>query len=170
MPLEAGRQLEPYEIVSSIGAGGMGAVYQGPRHEARPPGTTAREHACPLLCYRRSRKNMNRQPTDILCQKLLESFAELTQVLTSDAGKKTFDIETSAHSAEAFNELRRLHRSLRQYAEKSKALTYVGFVGHFSGREVEHDQLAATLFQCGSRPAHRLAPDGQSEHLDHTQE
>ena len=75
---------------------------------------------------------MNRQPTDILCQKLLESFAELTQVLTSDAGKKTFDIETSAHSAEAFNELRRLHRSLRQYAEKSKALTYVGFVGHFS--------------------------------------
>ena len=28
MPLEAGRQLEPYEIVSSIGAGGMGAVYQ----------------------------------------------------------------------------------------------------------------------------------------------
>ena len=33
MPLEAGRQLGPYEIVSAIGAGGMGVVYtaQDPR-------------------------------------------------------------------------------------------------------------------------------------------
>ncbi len=28
MPLEAGRQLGPYEIVSAIGAGGMGEVYK----------------------------------------------------------------------------------------------------------------------------------------------
>ena len=28
MPLEAGRQLEPYEIISAIGAGGMGEVYK----------------------------------------------------------------------------------------------------------------------------------------------
>ena len=27
MPLEAGRQLGPYEILSAIGAGGMGEVY-----------------------------------------------------------------------------------------------------------------------------------------------
>ena len=28
MPLEAGRQLGPYEIVSALGAGGMGEVYK----------------------------------------------------------------------------------------------------------------------------------------------
>ena len=28
MPLEAGRQVRPYEIVSAIGAGGMGEVYK----------------------------------------------------------------------------------------------------------------------------------------------
>ena len=28
MPLEAGRQLGPYEILSPIGAGGMGDVYK----------------------------------------------------------------------------------------------------------------------------------------------
>ncbi len=28
MPLEAGRQLGPYEIVSAIGAGGMDEVYK----------------------------------------------------------------------------------------------------------------------------------------------
>ncbi len=28
MPLEAGRQLGPYEILSPIGAGGMGEVYK----------------------------------------------------------------------------------------------------------------------------------------------
>ena len=28
MPLDAGRQLGPYEVVSAIGAGGMGEVYK----------------------------------------------------------------------------------------------------------------------------------------------
>jgi predicted phosphohydrolase len=75
---------------------------------------------------------MNDGSADVLCQNLLASLKALKNILCSDGGITTFDIEHNAKSADVFQELRRLERSLQQYAEKNAALLYVGFVGHFS--------------------------------------
>ena len=69
---------------------------------------------------------------DVLCEGLLAALEDLDSLLTSEDGRDIFDVKTDATSSEAHNELRRLRRSLDQYTEKSSALLYVGFVGHFS--------------------------------------
>lgn len=75
---------------------------------------------------------MKSQEKDVLCQKILDTLNHLDDIISDSDSCAVFDIEKNAECYETHHELNRLRRSLEQYTEKSAALLYVGFLGHFS--------------------------------------
>ena len=95
---------------------------------------------------------MDIENKDIVCSKILSSIAELEQLLDNENGTDYFDIKNSPLCSEKRIELHRLHRSLNQYVSKSKALFYIGFVGHFSsGKSSTINSLLKLWGQKGER-------------------
>lgn len=75
---------------------------------------------------------METMANDFLCNSLLSVLERFDAILVSENASSSFDVQKDANSREKYTELRRLRRSLEQYAQKTGALTYVGFLGHFS--------------------------------------
>lgn len=75
---------------------------------------------------------MESKNCDVLCTNLLRTLQIFDKLLTEGEGIFCFDVNSNAESSNRHQELRRLMRSLQQYAEKDARLLYVGFLGHFS--------------------------------------
>ncbi|MFZ5867225.1 MAG: hypothetical protein ACOYXY_15170 [Thermodesulfobacteriota bacterium] len=69
---------------------------------------------------------------DVMCRNILNGLTQLESIITVAAAEHSFDVATHAECREKYHELRRLKRSLEQYSSKAGALTYIGFIGHFS--------------------------------------
>ena len=74
----------------------------------------------------------NEKNNDVLCKKLLLSMGNLESRLDDEESKQLIGVSRFPECSEKRSELRRLRRSLQQYVAKSKALTYIGLIGHFS--------------------------------------
>jgi predicted GTPase len=72
------------------------------------------------------------KPKDVLCETILSSMNLLETILDDEEGNLLLDVQKLADCSEKRAELRRLRRSLEQYVAKSKVLTYIGLIGHFS--------------------------------------
>ena len=74
----------------------------------------------------------DKQFNDILCSKIFSSIITLEEILDDTEGKLFLDVDILHACQKERNELTRLKRTLNQYNSKSKNLTYVGIIGHFS--------------------------------------
>jgi ribosome biogenesis GTPase A len=69
---------------------------------------------------------------DVISKNLLRQLRLLESILQNPAAKHSFDVDVNADCSEKFHDLERLQRSLSQYCNRAGALTYIGFIGHFS--------------------------------------
>ncbi len=69
---------------------------------------------------------------DIQIRKILEKAQTLKNHLNDELARKVLEVDVSAISAKQETLLKRTIRSLEQYVNKERSLTYIGFLGHYS--------------------------------------
>jgi predicted GTPase len=69
---------------------------------------------------------------NVQCWRILEGIERLEAYLQEQVAKEALDLDSNYDTTKNQEMLLRLKRSLLQYTERGKSLTYVGFMGHFS--------------------------------------
>lgn len=70
--------------------------------------------------------------SNIQCQRILEGVERLEIYLQEKIAKEALDLDSNFETTRNQELLVRLKKSLLQYAERGKNLSYIGFMGHFS--------------------------------------
>jgi ribosome biogenesis GTPase A len=69
---------------------------------------------------------------NIQCKKILEGINRLDSYLQENIAKEALDLDSNFETTRHQELLVRLKKSLLQYSERDKQLTYIGIMGHFS--------------------------------------